>query len=385
VTPPPITVQTVSADDKTYDLIRPLKFLAHTSSVQISYNAVSLSNPDATRFRYKLQETDSDWLEVSTASPVTYRNLPPGSYHFNVTASDTNGDWSDKVATAEFAILPAFYQTRWFLVLCIAAALGALYLVYLLRLRQVTARVRQRLEGRFEERERIARELHDTLLQSFQGHVLFLQSGLNLLPDRPDVAGARERLQGAIDQAVQAITEGRDAVQGLRSSTIQTNDLAAALNTLAVELAASQGGQNTPVFDILVEGESRDLHPILRGDIFRIAGEALRNAFLHAQASRIEVQIRYDERQLRVRIRDDGIGIDPQIVTNKGRPGHWGLRGMQERARLVGGNLEVWSKPDSGTAIYLTIPASTAYATSTQRRSWLYRRRAAKTDDSLMP
>jgi len=144
VTPPPITVQTVSADDKTYDLIRPLKFLAHTSSVQISYNAVSLSNPDATRFRYKLQETDSDWLEVSTASPVTYRNLPPGSYHFNVTASDTNGDWSDKVASMEFSILPAFYQTMWFRLSCLAAFLTLLWGLYQLRLRPTGTGVQHR-------------------------------------------------------------------------------------------------------------------------------------------------------------------------------------------------------------------------------------------------
>jgi len=133
---------------------------------------------------------------------------------------------------------------------------------------------------------------------------------------------------------------------------------------------------------VQVEGASRDLHPILRDDIFRIAGEALRNAFLHAQASRIEVDIRYGAERFRVRIRDDGKGIESQIVTDKGRAGHWGLRGMHERAKQVGGNLGVWSKPGSGTEIELTIPASTAYATPTQRRSWFSRRTPAKTDDS---
>jgi signal transduction histidine kinase len=142
----------------------------------------------------------------------------------------------------------------------------------------------------------------------------------------------------------------------------------------------SEANQNSPVFDVQVEGATRDLHPILRDDIFRIAGEAMRNAFLHAGASRIEVEIHYDERQLRLRIRDDGKGIDSQIVTEKGRPGHWGLRGMHERAKHVGGNLGVWSKPDSGTEIELTIPASTAYATSTQRRSSLFRKGEVTSD-----
>jgi len=132
VAPPPITIQSVSADDKDYQLGSELKFPAHTSSIQISYAAISLSDPTAVHFRYKLQESDKDWHEVPSASPVSYRNLAPGSYHFSVTATDTNGVWSDKVSTAEFAILPAFYQARRFSVLCIAAGLGALYLVYLL-------------------------------------------------------------------------------------------------------------------------------------------------------------------------------------------------------------------------------------------------------------
>jgi ligand-binding sensor domain-containing protein len=239
---PPITIQSVSADDKNYLVGSAPKFPAHTSSVQISYAAISLSDATDVHFRYKLQESDRDWHEATGASPVSYRNLAPGSYHFSVMATDTNGVWSDKVATAEFAILPAFYQTRWFLVLCIAAALTALYLLYLLRLRQVAHQFRARMDERVNERTRIARELHDTLLQSFQGLLLVLQSGINLLPDRPDAA--RKRLQGAIDQAEQAITEGRDAVQGLRSSTMLSGDFAAALNTLGAELAAVGGNQS---------------------------------------------------------------------------------------------------------------------------------------------
>jgi signal transduction histidine kinase len=152
------------------------------------------------------------------------------------------------------------------------------------------------------------------------------------------------------------------------------------LSILGEELAGNQTNENYPVVDVRVEGESRELHPILRDDVYRIAGEAMRNAFLHAEASRIEVEIHYDVRQLRLRIRDDGKGIDPQIVTEKGRPGHWGLRGMHERAKRVGGNLGVWSKPDSGTDIELTIPGSTAYAAPTQGRSGLSRKGEVTSD-----
>ena len=121
-----------------------------------------------------------------------------------------------------------------------------------------------------------------------------------------------------------------------------------------------------------VEGTPRNLHPILRDEVYRIAAEAMRNAFRHAQARQIEVEIRYDERQLRLRVRDDGKGVDPKLLHEERRPGHWGLNGMQERARLAGACLDVSSELDSGTEVELSVPASIAYATSpAPRRSWL--------------
>jgi signal transduction histidine kinase len=202
-------------------------------------------------------------------------------------------------------------------------------------------------------------------LQSFQGLLLHLQAVSNVFSTRPEEA--KQRLDEAIDQVAQAITEGRDAVQGLRASTRETKDLAEALSALGEELAVDKTNQNRPVFGLEVAGAPQRLLPMLRYEVFRIASEALRNAFRHAQAQRIEVEIRYDEHQLRLRIRDDGRGIDSQILADKGRKGHWGLRGMHERAKLVGGSLEVLSKLDSGTEIQLTIPASAAYLSSRAR------------------
>jgi len=214
-----------------------------------------------------------------------------------------------------------------------------------------------RLEERVTGRTRIARELHDTLLQSFQGVLLRFQATINVLPDRPEEA--KEKLEGAIEEAARAIKEGRDALQGLRSPTTEVNnDLAAALSTLGEQLAADRTDKNRPVFEVQVAGAPQDLDPILRDEVYRIAGEALRNAFRHAQARRIEAEIQYDEGQLRVRIRDDGKGMSSQIATDKGRAGHWGLNGMQERAKVVGGKLEVWSKLNCGTEIELSIPTA---------------------------
>jgi PAS domain S-box-containing protein len=224
------------------------------------------------------------------------------------------------------------------------------------------------LEARVSERTRIARELHDTLLQSFQGLLLRFQTVSNQLPE----GKPKETLDSAIDRAAEAITEGRDAIQGLRLSTVETNDLALAIKTLGEDLATGETNPNVAAFHVGVEGTPRDLHPILRDDLYRIAGEALRNAFRHAQAQRIEVEIRYDERQLRLWVRDDGKGIDWKLVSEDGRPGHFGLCGIRERAKSVGGKLTVWSELDCGTELELTIPASIAYAeSSVPGRSWL--------------
>jgi signal transduction histidine kinase len=223
-----------------------------------------------------------------------------------------------------------------------------------------------RLEERARERTRIARELHDTLLQSFQGLLLRFQAGVNLLPERP--AEAKKRFESAIDQAAQAIVEGRDAVQQLRSPTVVTNDLAPALKSLGEELAAYETNRNFVASFVVLENTPRSLRPIYRDEICRIAGEALRNAFHHAQARRIEVEIDYGERSLQVRIRDDGKGIDPKVLNEEGRVGHWGLPGMRERARRMGGNLDVSSQLDSGTEVALRIPATIAYAGSPGRR-----------------
>jgi signal transduction histidine kinase len=181
----------------------------------------------------------------------------------------------------------------------------------------------------------------------------------------------KEKLDSAIDQAARAITEGRDAVEGLRSSTAESNDLAVAIRTLGEELAADETNASSAVFDVEVEGTARNLHPILRDEVYRIAGEALRNAFRHAEAQRVEVEIWYEDHQFRLRVRDDGKGIDPKHLDEEGRKGHFGLRGMRERAKSMGGILTVWSALDSGTELELSISASSAYETSVgRRRSW---------------
>jgi signal transduction histidine kinase len=229
------------------------------------------------------------------------------------------------------------------------------------RVRKLTeAQLALRFEERLAERTRIARELHDTLLQSFQALMLHFQAVQDLHPP----GKAREALEKALDRADQAIVEGRDAIQNLRSSTAVTNDLAEAITALGEELGGARDGESaSATFRVSIEGRPRDLHPILRDDIYRIVREALRNAFHHAQASNIEAEITYSERLLRLRIRDDGRGIDPKLL-DAGRDGHWGLPGMRERAQQIGAQLEMWSELGAGTEVELKIPGPVAYGTS---------------------
>jgi len=252
------------------------------------------------------------------------------------------------------------------LVVVPATAIGSFVVAAILGWSVVRRMVELRLEARVSERTRIARDLHDTLLQSFQGVLLRFQAATIVLPDRP--TDAKQALEHAIDEAAHAITEGRDAVQNLRSASGAADDLAVAIGSLGKELTAiSPDRTTTPAaIDVSVEGTARNLHPLVRDEVYRIAGEAVRNAFRHANAQRIEVEIRYDDRRLRVRVRDDGRGIQPAVLEGD-RPGHFGLPGMRERAEIIGGRLTVWTEGGLGTEIELTIPAAAAYVKSRPR------------------
>jgi signal transduction histidine kinase/ligand-binding sensor domain-containing protein len=356
--PPPVYIEQVTANDKIYDATNGLRLPPRIRNLAIDYTALSFVAPEQVRFRYMLEGQDHDWKEVINDRKVQYSNLGPGHYRFRVMACNNSGVWNEAGALLDFSIAPAYYQTNWFRVLCGAMFLALLWAAYQLRVRQLARQFNKTLAARVSERLRIARELHDTLLQSFQGLLLRFQSAAKLLPERPDEA--RQRLDNAIQQAAEAITEGRDAVQGLRSSAFETNDLANAIAAIAEELTKDTVAGESPVIDLEVEGAPRGLNPLVRDEAYRIACEALRNAFRHAQARRITVEIRYDKRHFRLRVRDDGKGIDEDTMQRQ-PSGHFGLSGMRERAEIVGGRLEVWSKLNSGTQAELSIPGSIAY------------------------
>jgi signal transduction histidine kinase len=217
------------------------------------------------------------------------------------------------------------------------------------------------LEVRLAERERIARELHDTLLQSFQGSLFEVQGARNLFRRRPD--DAMQGLDEAIRSAEAAIAEGRDAIQDLRSGSAAQGNLAPLLAAAGQELSGTAASSGvSPAFRVTVEGPPRDIKTVLQDELYRIGRELLRNAFRHARANEIEVEIRYDPQELRLRFRDDGVGIDPTVLSEGTLAGHWGLPGVRERAKLAGAQLAFWSQPGAGTEIQVTVPASVAYA-----------------------
>jgi signal transduction histidine kinase/ligand-binding sensor domain-containing protein len=346
---------------------------AGTHHLELNFDAIEISSPEKIRLQYRLDSVDSEWLDAKPPAHAIYSNIPPGKHAFHVRACNRSGIW-DRVGTVYYVTQqPYFYQTGVFLAATIAFGLLLIAGGYQLRLRQVVARMNIRLEERVTERTRIARELHDTLLQTFSASLLGLQSVLKMLPAQPEEA--KQRVESAIEQGSAAIAEGRDAVQQLRVSGSGVGDLAQAINSFLDELRSNSAGENLPGFRVHAEGTPRDLSPMIRDESYRIAAEALRNAMRYAEARQLEVEIRYDERLFRLRVRDDGKGIAPGILEQGRVPGHWGLHGMRERAKLLGGNLEVRSEINSGTEVDLTVPAANAYFKSPSRWSNFWRKR----------
>ena len=353
--PPPVSIKALTADEKSLDLATK-RLDPGISKMQIDYTAISLQSPDQVKFRYRMKGVDRDWVDAGDRRQAYYAQLGPGNYRFQVIAANKDGVWNTVGASLQFEIPPTFMQSGWFVLLCAAIAAFLLWLVYSLRMRQVTAGLQRRFEERVAERERIARELHDTLLQAVQGLILKIQ---NASEDIPADSPSRKVLAQALDRADEVLVEGRDRVKDLRISHAVSSDLSSTIGTMGSELAQ----QNSVRFNVSVEGTTRALDSIVREEVLRIAQEALANAFRHANASKIEAEIIFERKEFLLRIRDDGRGID-EVTLKTGRDDHWGLQGMRERAKKIRAKFEVWSRRGAGTEIELRVPARIAYKKS---------------------
>jgi signal transduction histidine kinase len=326
--------------------------------LQIDYTALGLANASAARFRYRLDGVDSDWQDVGTRRQAYYTNLGPGTYVFRLAASNEDGAWSRSEANLTVSIEPFFYQTTWFLIACLIAGIALLWIVYLYHLSRASRRLHQRLEERHAERDRIARELHDTFLQTVQALVLKIYAASRKLP----AGEPRDNIVSALDSADQAIAEGRDRVRALRSASTSQLDLAATFEKLASEY---EGGEY-PVLTVSATGARKVSDPLVIDELGACGREAIINAFNHSAAKSVNVLISHDRSGIRIEVSDDGKGIDPQLILDGGRPGHWGLRGIKERMDRIGGKLRIISDAANGTTVILFVEASRAY----RRRSW---------------
>ena len=381
--PPPVQIEQVIADRKNYydsastvtgDANRRLPIPALTRDLQIDYTALSLVVPEKVFFKYKLEGWDHDWQDAGNRRQAFYTNLPPRKYRFRVKACNNSGVWNEAGAFLDFTVAPAYYQTWWFRLSCVAAFLGVLWGLYQQRLRQLAREFNAGVDARVGERTRIARELHDSLLQGVQGLMFRLQAVRELLPGNP--GEAMKALDTALERGDKVIVEGRDTVSDLRQSVMVGSDIGEALTALGEELAAQSDNGSVPCVRVLVEGKQRELDPVLRDEVYRLGREALRNAFRHARAQKIEAEITYGDSEFVFHVRDDGIGIPPEVAGQGARAGHWGLPGMRERAKSFGGKLEVWSEQGAGTEIELTVPAAISYGTSgARRKSWFFRKK----------
>jgi signal transduction histidine kinase/ligand-binding sensor domain-containing protein len=351
---PPVDILGLTADGTRHAPSRGLRLPKGTDNVQIRYTAASLAIPERVRFRYKLEGVDASWQEAGARREAFYANLGPGTYRFRVIAANDDGVWNTQGAELTFSIAPWFYQTAWFAAACALALLAAVAVFFAWRTRLAAERVHLQLSERMDERERIARDIHDTLLQGIQGLLLRLQALVSGM--KPDDRHA-EALKDAIEQARDMVIEGRGKIVSLRGDSPEYTEMVQSLLAVGENLASLY----QTAFHIRSEGRARPILPSAFDEILDIVREGIRNAFLHAQATRIDVLVAYEQRQLRIVVTDDGSGIDEQALRDAGRNGHWGVIGMHERARKLGAGLALKRRTPHGTELTLTVPCRVAF------------------------
>jgi signal transduction histidine kinase/ligand-binding sensor domain-containing protein len=362
-----VRIESIAAAGKVLHANGSLRIPARTHNITFQFSGASLDSPERIWYRYLLEGADRTWSDPVQMRRVSYSNLHFGTYRFRVIASLDGILWNGPEADATLSIDQAFWETWWFRTASVL--LVALIVLSLFRLRMVrlSHQLNSRFQERLTERTRIAQELHDTLLQSFQGLMLRFQIVDSMLPAEPDEAKAT--LEDALERADNALAESRDAIQNIRPSSTPHPNLSRALAVVLEEVqgAFPTGNQHRPTCSIVVEGREQELREYVMMEICRIVREALRNAFQHAQASHVETEVSFRDMELRLSLRDDGRGIDPSVLNNGSRSGHWGIVGMRERAARLGAQLNFWSKPGAGTELELTVPGKIAYKSSPAR------------------
>lgn len=357
-----VRIEAVLKDGDPLELGNSLKVMAGQEEITFRYVGLSLADPDRVRYRYRLDGFDKGWNQPEASREATYGNLTAGHYRFRVLASNSDGQWNSSEAGVDLDVEPRLWQTWWFrsaLLLC--AGMTGLA-IYRIRMQRLTRLLSLRFEERLAERTRIAQDLHDTLLQGiYSASIHFDLANNRLQQDSP----ARPPMQRGLELLRQVSQDGRKALRSLRSSQPSSGDLEQALSLLPKEFVLAEDID----FLVATEGDSRALRPLVRDEAYLIAREAIINASRHAHATKIEVEVDYASRNFRVTVRDNGSGIDAEVLKT-GREGHWGLAGMRERADKIGAKLEVSSSVNAGTEVDLSMPGFLAFQDVSTRQFW---------------
>ncbi|HTF72016.1 MAG TPA: two-component regulator propeller domain-containing protein, partial [Edaphobacter sp.] len=352
-TPVTVRIESMSAGGSPVNAQNSIKIPSGVQTITLNYGSTNLAVPERIRFRYKLDGSDQGWSDSVASRQVVYKNLGPGTYLFRIVASNNVGLWNGPETSVPFVIEPAYWQTWWFRVACLAGCCLMILAIYRLRIHHLTKRLNVGFQERLAERTRIAQELHDTLLQGVLSASLQLDVAEDQLPEDSPTKPLLKRIL----QLMGTVTEeGRNALRGLRTTESDNQNLETAFSRLRQEFPLDG---NTD-YRVIVDSVTRPLRPLIRDEVYRIGREALLNAFMHAHANRIEVEVEYASRHLRVLVRDDGRGIDPHVL-HSGLEGHWGLVGIRERSERIGANLRLRSRIGAGTEVDLTVPGSIAF------------------------
>jgi signal transduction histidine kinase len=341
--PPPLTIEQVTVDGKSLDTTsHEVWFPGRT--VQIAYTAVSLNSPELVRFRYRLIGVDPNWVDAGSRRNVAYAHLSPGGYRFRVTAANNDGPWNENVAEMVLYVEPYFYETYWFRAAVASAVLLMCWAAYRIRVRT--------LQSRWEliaaERAKFSRELHDSLLQGFSGVVFLLEAAAKKFDSAPEKS--RKDLMKALDRADNSLREARQLVTDLRIPALENSTLPQALRETSHQMV-----HGMPVhFEFEVHGSAKPAHYDVDANLFLIGREALSNSLSHAGANRIRMELQYTSKGLGLTVEDDGSGFDPEMA--RAKEGHQGFRGMEERAKNIGGALAVESAGGKGTKIVVRVP-----------------------------
>ena len=350
---PPVSIKDVLVDGVALDPGRPITLTKGAKDLQIDYTALSLSIPERVRFRYKLDGYDKGWQDAGTRRQAFYTHLPPGHYTFQVIACNNDGLWNETGALVPLYLPPTFLQSWYFKALVGILFFAATWLIYLLRMRRETARMQVRLQERLSERERIARELHDTLFQSVEGSLLHL----NAITSRLSVEQqAKDQLQQAYGEVDRVMGQARSLVFDLRQP-VDAQDIGATIKLFAEEVGALSDAQ----VEVHIRGPYIELKPLAYNEVLKVIKECIWNSFRHARPKHIKVDIHSSSRVFQVSIVDDGVGIEPTILEKGGRDGHWGLPGIRERAVTLKAKLVIRNRDAGGTEVLLRIKGTEAY------------------------